>query len=164
MLTLAHSCRFSVAVGSLPAVEPGRPARRRKRSSTPTQRAGKFQHRTHLPPFFPGGPSSVAGILRRVDGTPALYGRRDFCRYNAFAAFSRVTANYANANWNCHRQLDFTFSGHHVTGNSFAAANRPKRSASTGSTSRLSSVEVTKPPRIAMAIGPSISRPASPEP
>jgi len=27
--------------------------------------------------FGPGGPSSVAGLLRRVDETPALYGRRD---------------------------------------------------------------------------------------
>jgi hypothetical protein len=32
----AHSRRFSVAAGILPAVEPGRPARRRKRSPTPT--------------------------------------------------------------------------------------------------------------------------------
>src|ERR1035438_7107024 len=36
MLTLAHSRHFSVAAGILPAVEPGRPARRRKRSHTPT--------------------------------------------------------------------------------------------------------------------------------
>jgi len=36
MLTLAHSRRFSVAAGILPAVELGRPARRRKRSPTPT--------------------------------------------------------------------------------------------------------------------------------
>jgi hypothetical protein len=35
-LSLAHSRRFSVAAGILPAVEPGRPARRRKRPRTPT--------------------------------------------------------------------------------------------------------------------------------
>src|SRR5450756_1207295 len=35
MLTLAQSRRFSVAAGILPAVEPRRPARRRKRSRTP---------------------------------------------------------------------------------------------------------------------------------
>ena len=36
MLTKAHSRRFSVVAGILPAVELGRPARRRKRSHTPT--------------------------------------------------------------------------------------------------------------------------------
>ena len=44
----------------------------------------------------------------------------------------------------------------------FARPNFPKRRARVGSTSRLSAVEVARPPRITSAIGPSISQPASP--
>src|SRR5439155_22107886 len=43
-------------------------------------------------------------------------------------------------------------------------ANRPKRSANVGSTSRFNAVEVIRPPKMTIAIGPSISRPASPHP
>src|SRR6266404_6686400 len=42
--------------------------------------------------------------------------------------------------------------------------NRPNRKASVGKTSRFKRVEVTSPPRITIAIGPSISRPGSPLP
>jgi hypothetical protein len=80
-----------------PACSGGHPACRRTGASRPaektlahTNRAEKFQNRTHLPSFFPGG------------GTPALYGRRDVCRYNAFAAFPRGISNCAHVNWNCH--------------------------------------------------------------
>jgi hypothetical protein len=52
-----------------------------------------FQKFILLPSFFPGG------------GTHALYGRRDVRRYNAIAAFSRVSANRANVNGNCHGGL-----------------------------------------------------------
>ena len=45
-----------------------------------------------------------------------------------------------------------------------ARSNRPNRSASGGSTNRLSAVDVSSPPRITIAIGPSISRPGSPLP
>ena len=64
--------RLSVAAGILPAVSPGRPARRIKHLNPPT--AGTFQNRTHLPSFFPGGE------------TPALHGRRDVCRYHTGGA------------------------------------------------------------------------------
>src|ERR1017187_7618018 len=64
---------IGVAVGILPAVEPGRPAWRIKALES-TNRAGTFQNRTHLPSFFPGG------------GTPALPGRRDVRRYHASGA------------------------------------------------------------------------------
>jgi len=72
-----------VAAGILPAVEPGCPARRRKRSHTPTV-LENFRTALIIPSFFPGG------------GTPAFHGRRDVCRHNAFAAFSSFTANGAN--------------------------------------------------------------------
>ena len=69
--------RFSVAAGILPAVEPGRPARRRDPSHTPT---GLEYFRTALRRHcsFPGG------------GTHALHGKRDVRRYNAFATSSRA--------------------------------------------------------------------------
>ncbi len=44
------------------------------------------------------------------------------------------------------------------------SSNLPYRNARVGRTSRFSSVEVINPPRITIAIGPSISRPAAPEP
>ncbi|MGA2180631.1 MAG: hypothetical protein ABSH15_13735, partial [Verrucomicrobiota bacterium] len=58
--------------------------------------------------FLPGG------------GTPALYGRRDVCRYNACAAFSRVTANCANVNWNYHNTI-FSM----ITGTNLGRAGSP---------------------------------------
>src|ERR1035437_600421 len=66
--------RSSVAACILPAVEPGasRPA---EKTPAHANRAVKFPNRPHLPSFFRGG------------GTPALYGRRDVCHYNASAAF-----------------------------------------------------------------------------
>ncbi|MGD0745415.1 MAG: hypothetical protein ABSA45_09695 [Verrucomicrobiota bacterium] len=74
-------------VASLPEFRGGgHPACRRAEASRPadktlepTNRAGTFQNRTHLPSFYPGG------------GTPALHGRRDVCRYQASgAAFPKV--------------------------------------------------------------------------
>jgi hypothetical protein len=59
----------SVAAGILPAVEPGRPARRIKRHELPNGVA--LSEPTEFPAIFPGG------------GTPALHGRRDVCRYPA---------------------------------------------------------------------------------
>jgi hypothetical protein len=97
--------RFSIAghidKGALPPLfrSGGHPACRRTGASRPaektlahTNRAEKFRNRTHLPSFFPGG------------GTPALYGRRDVCRYNAFAALPRGISNCAHVNWNCYSQ------------------------------------------------------------
>ena len=46
----------------------------------------------------------------------------------------------------------------------FEGVNLPNLSASVGNTSRFRTVEVSSPPRITMAIGPSISRPAAPAP
>src|SRR5579872_4154911 len=43
-------------------------------------------------------------------------------------------------------------------------SNFPYRSANVGSTRRLRAVEVTSPPRMMIAIGPSISRPGAPLP
>src|SRR5437762_10548452 len=56
------------------------------------------------------------------------------------------------------RGLNFRFEIHPCV----RFSNRPKRNASVGSTNRFSSVEVINPPRITIAIGPSISRPAAP--
>ena len=50
------------------------------------------------------------------------------------------------------------------SGASAILSNLPSRNARVGSTRRFSAVEVTSPPRITIAIGPSISRPGSPLP
>jgi len=65
--------RLSVAADILPAVEPARPARRRKRP--PGRPHWKIHNCTGFSSFFPGG------------GTPALYGSRDGRRHNVFTAF-----------------------------------------------------------------------------
>jgi hypothetical protein len=61
--------------GGHPACRRAGASRSAEKTLAHTNHAGKFQNCTQLPSFFPGS------------GTPALYGRRDVCRYNAFAAF-----------------------------------------------------------------------------
>ena len=88
MLTLAHSRRFSVAAGILPAVEPGRPARRRKRSPTPTVlenfRTALIFHRS----FRAAGRQPSTADETSAATTPAgpVFQRR---------------SNRADVNWNC---------------------------------------------------------------
>ena len=88
MLTLAHSRRFSVAAGILPAVEPGRPARRRKRSPTPTVlenfRTALIFHRS----FRAAGrqPSTADGTSAATTPWPLL---------------PESAANCAIVDWNC---------------------------------------------------------------
>ncbi len=101
-LTLAQNAGL-VTAGILPAVEPGRPARRIKRPSAETKPELSRIARS-LPSFFSGGPSSVAGMLRRVDGTSAIYGRRDAHRHGMVLAGANVKMNLLNFNdriWRC---------------------------------------------------------------
>ena len=81
--------RFYVAAGILPAVEPGRPARRRKRSPTPTMlenfRTALSFHRS----FRAAGRQPSTADETSAATTPS-------------PLFSRATANCANVNWNCH--------------------------------------------------------------
>src|SRR5213083_801052 len=80
-----HPYRATVAAGNLPAVEPGRPARRIRRARE--WGVGNPLNRTRTGGSLPGG------------GTHALYVRRDARRYKSVAAYGRARPARPRETW-----------------------------------------------------------------